>query len=254
MGIYGTISESILDTVLKTKSTARELWITIEELFRDNKEARAMEYDTELRTLTIGNSTVADYCKRLKTLSNLLANIDSLVTDRQLVMYMLNGLNDKFDSIINVIKHKSPYPSFTVARSMLQLEETRLSKHVKPAPSPPSDTSTPNILYTTTDQQSSRGHHSGHQGRGHRGRGIDDVAATIITGNIKTHHRDMVNHRTSLHITHHHPSSTARHHTWLTPLFHRFNLHTTSPVHMVKLTSRKCFLTLPHLSHTSHMR
>ncbi|XP_010423221.1 PREDICTED: uncharacterized protein LOC104708363 [Camelina sativa] len=171
MWIYDTISESILDIVLKTKSTARELWITIEELFRDNKEARAMEYDTELRTLTIGDSTVADYCKRLKTLSDLLANVESPVTDRQLVMYMLDGLNDKFDSIINVIKHKSPYPSFTVARSMIQLEETRLSKHVQPAPSPPSDTSTPNILYTTTDQQSSRGHHSGHQGRRHRGRG-----------------------------------------------------------------------------------
>ncbi|XP_010463365.1 PREDICTED: uncharacterized protein LOC104744036 [Camelina sativa] len=152
MWIYGTISESILNTVLKTKATARELWLTIEELFCDNKDARAMQYDTELRTLTIGDSSIAEYCKRLKTLSDLLANVDSPVTDRQLAMYMLNGLTDKFNSIINVIKHKTLYPSFTVVRSMLQLEEDRLSKHVKHVVSPPSNTSSPNILYTTTDQ------------------------------------------------------------------------------------------------------
>ncbi|XP_010436641.1 PREDICTED: uncharacterized protein LOC104720435 [Camelina sativa] len=141
MWIYGTISKSILDTVLKTKATDRELWLTIEELFRDNKEACAMHYDTELRTLTIGDSSVAEYSKRLKTISDLLANVNSPVTDRQLVMYLQNGLTNKFDSIINVIKHKTPYPSFTVALSMLQLEEDCLSTHVKPAVSPPSNTS-----------------------------------------------------------------------------------------------------------------
>ncbi|EOA14367.1 hypothetical protein CARUB_v10027552mg [Capsella rubella] len=39
MWIYGTISESLLKTVLKTKCTAREMWTTIENFFRDNKEA-----------------------------------------------------------------------------------------------------------------------------------------------------------------------------------------------------------------------
>ncbi|CAL9225145.1 unnamed protein product [Arabidopsis halleri] len=46
MWIYGTISESILDTVLKTKATARDLWLSIEGLFRDNKEARARNLKT----------------------------------------------------------------------------------------------------------------------------------------------------------------------------------------------------------------
>ncbi|CAL9238633.1 unnamed protein product, partial [Arabidopsis halleri] len=33
MWIYDTISESILDTVLKTKCSTRDLWLTIENLF-----------------------------------------------------------------------------------------------------------------------------------------------------------------------------------------------------------------------------
>ncbi|XP_010496073.1 PREDICTED: uncharacterized protein LOC104773194 [Camelina sativa] len=200
--IYGTISESILNTVLKTKATARELWLTIENLFRDNKEAHAMQYDTELRTLTIGDFSFVEYCKCLKTLSDLLANVDSPVTNRQLVMYILNGLTNKFDSIINVIKHKTPYPSFTVARSMLQLEEDRLSKHVKPAISPPSNTSSPDILYTTTEQHSGRGSSSGYNNRGtHRGRGravviTEEGVVTTTIGRTTTTHGAMGIHHT----------------------------------------------------------
>lgn len=129
MWIYGTISSSLLDTVLKTRCSARDLWVTIENLFRDNKEARAIQLENELRSLTIGNMSVHEYCQKLKTATDLLANIDSTVTYRAVVMHMLNGLSEKFDNIHNVIKHRSPFPSFSVARSMLIMEEDRINKH-----------------------------------------------------------------------------------------------------------------------------
>ncbi|XP_010468651.1 PREDICTED: uncharacterized protein LOC104748752 [Camelina sativa] len=47
MWIYGTVSEQLLDTILKTKSTARDLWLTLEALFRDNKEAQSIQYDND---------------------------------------------------------------------------------------------------------------------------------------------------------------------------------------------------------------
>lgn len=153
MWIYGTISESLLDIVRTAKCTARELFVTIENLFRENKEARALQLDQELRTATIGDLSVHDYCKKLKSLSDLLTNMDSPVTDRALVMYLLNGLSDKFDNIINVIKHKEPYPTFSIARSMLLLEEDRLAKQTKPQPSNSNNSSSPNVLYTETPHQ-----------------------------------------------------------------------------------------------------
>ncbi|WZZ58726.1 hypothetical protein YC2023_058833 [Brassica napus] len=129
MWIYGTISSSLLDTVLKTRCSARDLWVTIENLFRDNKEARAIQLENELRSLTIEDMSVHEYCQKLKTTTDLLANINSPVTDRAVVMHMLNGLSEKFDNIHNVIKHRSPFPSFSVARSMLIMEEDRINKH-----------------------------------------------------------------------------------------------------------------------------
>lgn len=193
MWIYGTISDSILETVLTTKCTARDLWLKIENLFRDNKEAWALQIENELRTIVIGDLSIHDYCNKLKTLSDLLANLDSPVPDKSLVMHLLNGLSEKFDNIINVIKHKVPFPSFLETRSMLSMEEDRLSKHVKPNVTHNDNASAPNVLYTTSapQQQNSNnsntnngpsnnnnsynnnnngGSHRGNRGRGRGGR------------------------------------------------------------------------------------
>lgn len=41
---------------------------------------------------------------------------------------MLNEFSSKYDNIINVIMHHQPFPSFGEARSMLMLEEDRLTR------------------------------------------------------------------------------------------------------------------------------
>ena len=133
MWIYGTITDSLVETILTPKSTAHDLWMALKNLFRDNKENRALQLENELRMITIGDTTVQEYCRKLKSLSDLLANVESPVTDRQLVMHCLNSLNDKFEGIHNVIRHRSPFPSFHTTRSMLLAEEERLSRQSKPS-------------------------------------------------------------------------------------------------------------------------
>ncbi|XP_010444912.1 PREDICTED: uncharacterized protein LOC104727509 [Camelina sativa] len=177
MWIYGTVSEQLLDTILKVKSKACDIWITLEDLFRDNKEARSLQYDNELRNLEIGDMSITDYNHKLKSLSDLLANLDSPVSDRSLVMHMLNGLSDKFDNIINVIQHQTPFPSFTKARSMLLMEDKRLDKQAKPVAQHTTNASSPTVLFTNPDQHqqpNNSQHYNGHNNNSHtsgRGRG-----------------------------------------------------------------------------------
>ena len=57
--------------------------------------------------------------------------MDAPVSERTLVTYLLNGLSDKYENIINLIMHRQPFPSFDDARSMLMLEEDRLEKGKK---------------------------------------------------------------------------------------------------------------------------
>lgn len=103
--IYRTFSPPLFKLVYKTGSTARDIWLRTENQFQNNKDARVMQIDNELCTLELDNQSIRDYAQTLKLLANLLTNLDSPINDHNLVMYMLNGLNEKFDNIINVIKH-----------------------------------------------------------------------------------------------------------------------------------------------------
>ncbi|KAL1212619.1 hypothetical protein V5N11_021180 [Cardamine amara subsp. amara] len=89
-------------------------------------------------------------------------------SDKPFTMHLLNGLSDKFDNIINVIKHKTPFPTFLAARSMLIMEEDRLAKHVKPQPNNTNSSSALNLHYTATDSPHRNQHQ---QGRNYNNRG-----------------------------------------------------------------------------------
>ncbi|CAA7055237.1 unnamed protein product [Microthlaspi erraticum] len=93
--IYGTIAQPLFRSSFAPGGTARDVWIRIENQFRNNKEARAIQLDNELRTTEIGDQTIQQYCQKLKSLSDRVANVDAPVTDRMLVTYLLNGLNEK---------------------------------------------------------------------------------------------------------------------------------------------------------------
>ncbi|KAJ4905131.1 Uncharacterized protein Rs2_19082 [Raphanus sativus] len=62
------------------------------------------------------------------------------------VTYLLYGLNEKFDNIINVIQHRDPFLSFATAKSMLQMEETRLKRFNKSVPKHSDHSSSSTVL------------------------------------------------------------------------------------------------------------
>lgn len=154
--IYGTLAPQLFRSSFKTGGNARDIWIRIENQFRNNKEARAIQLDNELRTTEIGDLSIQAYCQKLKSISDLLSNVDAPVSDRTLVMYLLNGLNEKFDNITNVIKHKDPFPSFETAKSMLEMEESRLKKTHKMTPRHLDHSSSPSALTVVESQSNSR--------------------------------------------------------------------------------------------------
>jgi len=145
--LYGTISKPLIQMILKKGLTAHDVWQNLENLFRDNKDARAMQLEHDLRTITIGDLSVTDYCQKIKTISDLLANIDSAVPEKTLVSYMVNGLSDKYDQVAGIIRHKDPLPSFLQVRSMLLLEESILSRRAPVSAVHRDHSSAPTVLH-----------------------------------------------------------------------------------------------------------
>ncbi|KAL9308236.1 hypothetical protein AtEden1_Chr1g0037861 [Arabidopsis thaliana] len=181
LSLYGTLTPKQFQGSFVTGSTSRDIWLRIKNQFRNNKDARALRLDSELRTKDIGDMRVADYYRKMKKLADSLRNVDVPVTDRNLVMYVLNGLNPKFDNIINVIKHRQPFPSFDDAATMLQEEEDRLKRAIKPNPTHVDHSFSSTVLACSeappvTNFQRSGGNQMGYRGRGRgnnifRGRG-----------------------------------------------------------------------------------
>lgn len=181
--IYDTLAQPLFRSSFKTGGSARDIWLRVENQIRINKEARAIQLDNELRTMEIGDMTIRQYCQKLKSVAYLLTNVDVAVNERTLVMYLLNGLNEKFDNIINVIKHNEPFPSFDSAKSMLEMEETRIKKVTRSSAAHNDNSSSSTALTVTALPQNrsdsnrsrfgnnrGRGGHGNNRGRGGRGK------------------------------------------------------------------------------------
>jgi glutaredoxin 2 len=88
---------------MKPGSSARQIWAAIDNLFRGNKKSRAIALEAEFRNTPQGNMMVHDYCAKLKSLADALADVDQAVSDETLVLTVLRGLNEKFSHLRSFI-------------------------------------------------------------------------------------------------------------------------------------------------------
>ena len=70
-----------------------------------------------------GTLTIHEYCRRQKQLADALADNDSPVSDRALVLNTLRGLGPRLSSAATVISMTDPLPTFLWTRGMLLMEE-----------------------------------------------------------------------------------------------------------------------------------
>ena len=112
---------------------ARALYIAIEALFHDNKESRAIFLSNQFHSIVQGDLPISEYCQRVKTLADSLRDVGHSVSEPQLVLNLLRGLNSRYSNTADDIANSMRFPSFAKAHSMLALKELRLANEVKVA-------------------------------------------------------------------------------------------------------------------------
>ncbi|GJY49958.1 ribonuclease H-like domain-containing protein [Tanacetum coccineum] len=70
MWILSSLCDSLQEQVVTTPGTAKQLWDHLKDLFHDNKDARALNLDNELRTIKIGKMTINEYCTKIKSMAD----------------------------------------------------------------------------------------------------------------------------------------------------------------------------------------
>ncbi|PWA57355.1 hypothetical protein CTI12_AA410120 [Artemisia annua] len=150
MWLYSTISPKLVDMVIDDEAMAHTVWSKLKNLFHDNKAARIIQLDNEIRNMVIGNMSVTDYFQALKSKADRLANLDSKVSDSSLVTYAINGLRAKFPELVRIIRHREPLPTFQNVRSMVLLEESDMTQLTNAFSSLQTTSSSPTVLVSTT--------------------------------------------------------------------------------------------------------
>ncbi|GKD54930.1 hybrid signal transduction histidine kinase M, partial [Tanacetum coccineum] len=124
MWILGSLWDSLQEQVVTTLGNAKALWDHLKDLFHDKKDARAINLDNELRSIKIRKITVKEYCTKIKSMENRLRNLDCEVSKKNLVIYAVNGLDSRFVTLVEIIRHRKPLPTFETVRNMLLLKES----------------------------------------------------------------------------------------------------------------------------------
>ncbi|GJX84214.1 hybrid signal transduction histidine kinase M [Tanacetum coccineum] len=156
MWILGSLCDSLQEQVVTTPGNAKALWDRLKELFHDNKDARAINLDNELRSIKIGKMTVNEYCTKIRSMADRLINLGCVVSDKNLVIYTINGLDSRFATLVEIIRNRETFPSFENVRTMLLLKESSFNNDSGSSTDFSSSSSSPTVLLAS-NQSNNKG-------------------------------------------------------------------------------------------------
>nr|GEX64865.1 hybrid signal transduction histidine kinase M [Tanacetum cinerariifolium] len=113
-----------VEAFVTTPGNTKALWDHLKDLFRYNKDARAINLDNELHSIKIGKMTINEYCTKIKSMTHRLNNLGCAVSEKNLVIYAINGLDSCFATLVEIIQHCESLPTFETTRNMLLLKES----------------------------------------------------------------------------------------------------------------------------------
>ena len=125
--LLGTVGTDVLGLATAPGQTARELWVAIKRLFEANKALRAIFLSHQFHSMTQGDSSIDEYCQQMKATADALRDVGRTITDSELVLNLLRGLNPRFAGTADNIADSHPLPDFATTREKLVLKELRLA-------------------------------------------------------------------------------------------------------------------------------
>lgn len=84
-----------------------------------------LQLQDQFRSTKKGSHSITEYCHTLKNLADDLQDVDSPITEIELVMQILRQLPPSYHSLVDVITNSKPFPSFLEAKNMLLLHKSR---------------------------------------------------------------------------------------------------------------------------------
>lgn len=124
--IYGSISRTLLLSVIIKADTAQKAWDALQDLFQDDKKTTALYLEDQFTHVELSQfADVSAYCLHSKSLADQLDNVGAPVSDQRLVLQLIKGLSTTYDEMATALVQQDPLPTFHQARLKLILHERR---------------------------------------------------------------------------------------------------------------------------------
>ncbi|XP_073358301.1 uncharacterized protein [Aegilops tauschii subsp. strangulata] len=123
--LYQTISKDIFHTIVCDTDDAQTVWAKLNGLFPDNALQRRVFLQHEFFGCHQLDSSIDDYCMRLKKHADELRDLGERVSDDLLLSTLTAGLNEEFDNAASNLTFL-PDPTFPRVVAYLRLEERRM--------------------------------------------------------------------------------------------------------------------------------
>lgn len=131
--LYATLSPDLLSAVIQLDDDAYTAWNAISSQFLDNVVQRTVQARQAFHALHQADMTITEYCGKIKVLADTLRDVGSPLTNQDLVVNLLSGLNNKFAHCVSTISAAWPPMTFLQARSFLLQEEVWIANRAQKA-------------------------------------------------------------------------------------------------------------------------
>lgn len=170
--LFNSISEGMLGHVARCGSSA-ELWSVLLQLFSNTSRARVLQLRGMLQSTKKGSTPIDEYILKMRCLGDALMAVGHNITDDELIIYILGGLGNEYDSAIVTLTSKESV-SMQDVQFLLQTQEMRIEQQHTTAAL---DLHNPTANYAAAAKKGpsstpSTGYNNNNRGRGtNRGRG-----------------------------------------------------------------------------------
>ncbi|KAK1608947.1 hypothetical protein QYE76_032620 [Lolium multiflorum] len=131
--IQSSLTPSVSSLVLFA-STSRDAWTALHSSFASQSQARAHAIRTELGETKLLDSSITDYFNKMAGLADTLASIGQPLRSEDFTTYVLNGLDDDYDNLVeNISGRDDPLPRRELYSRLLGREQRVKVKNASPS-------------------------------------------------------------------------------------------------------------------------
>jgi len=123
--LFSTIFEEMLAQVIYCESSA-EVWLYLEKLYARQTIAKSFQLKQHLRSVKKENLSMNDYVLKIKTKSHSLAVIREPLSDNELLLAILNGLDQDYDTVVSLITYQMDDIDLEKVQYLLLMHEQHL--------------------------------------------------------------------------------------------------------------------------------